>query len=1228
MNAGDAERVRDESLQETEAEASAVSSRSVESDSADDTERTVKTARAAATGIDPTPRAAQGKLPSEHLASSNGRAEATVSEDPELSRTATEPVGDVKTVARQAPSPEGLAEWKEGVLVAGRYRILHFVGQGGMGKVYLAQDQMLDRPIALKRIPQEILFDADARDDLLQEANRLLDLAHDNIVRIHTYYDGPTWPFIAMEYLRGPTLKQLLRARKQQERTFSVEEVTAIATHVAQGLFYAHSKGIVHRDLKPGNLMLAEMPGETIDDSSTVKITDFGISRVIADGTLRQTGRRTGTLPYMSPEQFRGEFTTSKSDIYSFCCTLYELLSGRPPFHTGDIGYQILSVAPKPLEGVPRGVGHAILRGLAKRPEDRFESVDHFLQALEGKISVTLPPIHRKRFHRVLKAVAAILVLVAIFFVGTQFQKARSPQVARMLIPPARQTTELDEFAEWITDGLKRVIPETVGPEHFTTSARGRGNILKFDLPRPPDPRHQEFFDSLILRCHNLATREDADYEPETAQVTRGSNETVFSFSGLTDGSYFIEAVTGTARNLAPFRDENYYFRVDRKGPAVELNVVQRGLLVADPVDDEDAQRRTFAPSFEVELEADEILGRALYRRADDEGAPWLSISDPKRWTLPLSTLGTNTFDIKVFDQFDNDTEFTASFERLRLQLRSFKLDGAVFGDRVNVVGQLLVEGGAVPALRYIVNTQPVEAEAPFFELAVEDAWDSQVQLYDFGATLRLTDHASNKVEVQYALDSGVTQPLPGAGDHTISALKVSAPEVRLTEKPRERINERIVVLKGVVTPYFEGLEMSVLVVSHGEDLIDLIPDSDGKSAKFEQSVQLIKNDDNIVRFKFSYVDELLSPSPPALNIYCDLIRPDITEVEYDAIDLQSFYVTIRASELLQKVRVRPVPMDSQPGEWVEAELFLSKSEFRVMMDLPEKPIMLEIEAIDVAGNIRESKQFLPHTKDRPPSYQFAVPGRGLYGDTALVVPATHKKPGEDSAIGGTPRVGYEVRSTFLHEMDLDFRPFGSERLEMGTTEITERVWAEFERDTGRGTSQPRYPNYPKVFTELTDLDALSDFIVWFEGHAQDGYSYRLPSAEEWLCSFAQTDDVVYARARIRRWFFGEGKDSESGGEVGPTFTRDIDPRYGFNARQTVASRGKNRTPGGLYDMEANVQELVQDGAAPRVIGGFDHFQRAEQFHDLCTASRMFNSAMYASMTGFRLLRWPRSSGE
>ena len=130
--------------------------------------------------------------------------------------------------------------------------------------------------------------------------------------------------------------------------------------------------------------MLAKPVEGILQPSDTIKITDFGISRVVADSTLRQTGKRSGTIPYMSPEQFRGELSTPSSDIYSLACTLYELSAGSPPFYTGDIGYQIMNIEPAPLEDLPRTISETILRGLSKDAEDRFESAEEFVAAIEG----------------------------------------------------------------------------------------------------------------------------------------------------------------------------------------------------------------------------------------------------------------------------------------------------------------------------------------------------------------------------------------------------------------------------------------------------------------------------------------------------------------------------------------------------------------------------------------------------------------------------------------------------------------------------------------------------------------------------------------------------------------------------------------------------------------------------------------------------------------------------
>src|SRR5688572_23430273 len=393
-------------------------------------------------------------------------------------------VGKDDTVGEGAPSalPERdpAGGWPEGFLVAERFRIVRRVGQGGMGTVYLAQDETLGRQIALKRIPQEVLYDGDARDDLRDEANRLLDLAHENIVRVHTYYDGPSWPFFAMEFLQGPTLKSLLLDRAERGTAFAPHEVLAIARQVGRGLAHAHAKGVIHRDLKPSNLMLASMPGKEIRDSDVVKITDFGIARVVADGSLRQKTRRSGTLPYMSPEQYRGESSTVQSDVYSFACTLYELASGKPPFQTGDIGYQIQHRVPPPVPGIPRAMNQAIAKGLAKDPRRRFQSVDEFLRVLEGRpvAGLRVPGAGWKTTRSPWGGVAvssAIVVCSAILFVITGGLRGSRDELRGRGVAPApivTRTIPLDPSERELRDRLRaeiqRQIPPIVGQPHIS----------------------------------------------------------------------------------------------------------------------------------------------------------------------------------------------------------------------------------------------------------------------------------------------------------------------------------------------------------------------------------------------------------------------------------------------------------------------------------------------------------------------------------------------------------------------------------------------------------------------------------------------------------------------------------------------------------------------------------------------------------------------------------------
>jgi|GEM_PF-2228315 len=270
----------------------------------------------------------------------------------------------------------------EAKLVLGnRYELRDELGRGGMGIVYLAYDRQLEMEIALKVLPPELSHDEKAIKQLKEEAKAAMQLSHPNIVRLHNFEETVEAKFLTMELIKGVSLaKRLLK-----EDHLPLEEVLNLAQPVCSGLEYAHSRLIIHRDIKPANIM--------VDEDGTPKITDFGIARIVHDTMSRLTQATTaGTLVYMSPEQMTGQKIDRRTDIYALGSTFYELLTGHPPFYQGGIEYQVVNVPPSPIEGMPEHVNAAILKALAKRPDDRFSSAEEFGHALVTPGSIALAP--------------------------------------------------------------------------------------------------------------------------------------------------------------------------------------------------------------------------------------------------------------------------------------------------------------------------------------------------------------------------------------------------------------------------------------------------------------------------------------------------------------------------------------------------------------------------------------------------------------------------------------------------------------------------------------------------------------------------------------------------------------------------------------------------------------------------------------------------------------------
>ena len=258
----------------------------------------------------------------------------------------------------------------------GRYRLDEQLGSGGMGIVYRAHDESLDRTVALKLLRDEI--DADAGTERLQrEARSMAKVSHPNVVTVFDVGVHERSVFVAMEYVQGRTLGTWLRDAR------SVGDILDVLRQAGEGLCAAHVQGLVHRDFKPENVI--------VGDDGRVKVLDFGLAKPMDDritlDALTRTGTVLGTPRYMSPEQFRGENADIKSDQFAFALVIYEAIYGTHPYQPEDdmpLPRAVLKGRMRPMPpraDVPHAVRDAILRGVAHDPDDRFASIRDMLDA-------------------------------------------------------------------------------------------------------------------------------------------------------------------------------------------------------------------------------------------------------------------------------------------------------------------------------------------------------------------------------------------------------------------------------------------------------------------------------------------------------------------------------------------------------------------------------------------------------------------------------------------------------------------------------------------------------------------------------------------------------------------------------------------------------------------------------------------------------------------------------
>src|SRR4051812_25872385 len=270
-----------------------------------------------------------------------------------------------------------MAEVAEGTVVDGRYRVRQRIGSGGMADVYLADDSQLGREVALKMLHRRFSRDREFVERFRREASAAAGLQHPNVVSVFDRGEFDGTYYIAMEYLPGRTLKEIIR----DEAPIDQQRAIALTIQILQAAGFAHRRGVIHRDFKPHNVIVGP------DDR--LKVTDFGIARAGAS-EMTETGSIMGTAQYLSPEQAQGQRVGTASDLYSIGVILYELLAGRVPFS----GESAVSIALKHVSEVPPRVRdlrpdvhprleQAVGRALLKDPAQRYASADEFIAALE-----------------------------------------------------------------------------------------------------------------------------------------------------------------------------------------------------------------------------------------------------------------------------------------------------------------------------------------------------------------------------------------------------------------------------------------------------------------------------------------------------------------------------------------------------------------------------------------------------------------------------------------------------------------------------------------------------------------------------------------------------------------------------------------------------------------------------------------------------------------------------
>lgn len=380
-------------------------------------------------------------------------------------------------------------------LVLGRYRVLEEIGRGGMGVVYRARDEHLDRDVALKVLPPGALRDATTRNRLRREALSLAKLNHPNIATVHDFHSDNARELLVMEYVRGVTLSTKLTRGALAEKEF-----LEIAQQIVEALEAAHSAGIVHRDLKPSNIIVTA--------NGQVKLLDFGVATLLKPSsaglaeTLTAAPSIPGTLPYMAPEQLKGEPADTRADLYTAGVVLYEMATGHRPFEgklSTAIANAIINTAPIPPRMLAPGLSprleEILLKSLEKDPDLRYQSARELavdLRRLALPPTSPLSPVPRTRRRPTALTIVSVAVLALLLLLAgglgswrrILFQRMGWGRIESLAILPLENQSK-DPEEEYLAAGITEALISDLGQIRGLRRVISSSSVMRYKVDRP-----------------------------------------------------------------------------------------------------------------------------------------------------------------------------------------------------------------------------------------------------------------------------------------------------------------------------------------------------------------------------------------------------------------------------------------------------------------------------------------------------------------------------------------------------------------------------------------------------------------------------------------------------------------------------------------------------------------------------------------------------------------------